>query len=190
MVFTIRYFDNSLDSFTTDNIKQFKVSLQKFNIERVREQLSDTIKATDLASIVQSTKYIFLKPKPVRQEGEKIPWKSLIRTTIEELKVIWSIISSKPLHYSLIWGLTLVLIFGFWDTFATSFLIDYLEEIQPGGSYILLAIIGVPGIVLQESTIKLSQKIGVKAIGIIGLSLSTFSLFLITILSLGEPPSA
>ena len=132
MFFIIRYFDNSLDSLSVENIRQFKVSLQKFNVEKVREQLSETIKATDLSQVIQSTKYIFLKPKTQAKSEEKIPWKTLWPTTIQELKVIWSIIVNQPMHYSLIWGLILVLIFGFWDTFATSFLIDYLDEIKPG----------------------------------------------------------
>lgn len=80
------------------------------------------------------------------------------------------------MHYALIWGLTLVLIFGFWDTFASSFLIDFLDNLAPGWGYILLALVGVPGIVLQEFAIKLAQKFGEKTIGIIGLGLSGFSL--------------
>ncbi len=144
IAFTTKYFDNSLDSIGINDIKDFTVSLSKFNIENVKETLSDTVKKADLGKVVEGTKYIFLKPKEVSKEKKKIPWSQVVEDTKVEFKVIWKIISHNPLHYGLIWGLILVLIFGFWDTFASSFLLDFLDKVQPGGSYILLAVIGVP----------------------------------------------
>lgn len=111
-------------------------------------------------------------------------------STKREFGIIWGIISHTPTYYTLVWGLILVLIFGFWDTFASSFLIDYLDKIKNGWGYILLAVIGVPGIILQEFAIKLSQKLGEKTMGIVGLALSSVSLVLMGILAIGEPPSA
>ncbi len=75
------------------------------------------------------------------------------------------------------------MIFGFWDTFASSFLIDYLDQIKSGWGYILLAVIGIPGILLQEVAIKIGQKIGEKNIGLIGLALSSGSLIMMGILA-------
>lgn len=110
-------------------------------------------------------------------------------STKKEFGIIWEIISHSPLHYALIWGLTLVLIFGFWDTFASSFLIEFLDRLAPGWGYILLAVVGIPGIVLQEVAIKLSQKFGEKSIGIIGLALSGGSLIFMGILASMENPT-
>ena len=90
----------------------------------------------------------------------------------KEFRIIWDIFSHKPSYISLTWTISLVLIFGFWDTFASSFLLTFLDGIKNGWSYVLLAIIGIPGIVLQEFASKLGQKIGMKTIGMIGLSLS------------------
>jgi len=100
----------------------------------------------------------------------------VIVSSKKEFKIIWEIIGHKPIHLSLIWSITLVLTFGFWDTFASSFLLDFLDEMKPGWSYVLLAVIGVPGIVLQEVASKIGDKIGKKTIGIIGLILSAGSL--------------
>ncbi len=183
----MRYFDNSVDSVKLEDIKEFTVSLKKFNIENVKENLVDTIKNTDLQKVVSNTKYLFLKPKQQKEKNEKIPWGNVMSSTKLEFGIIWKIISHNPLHYGLIWGLTLVLIFGFWDTFASSFLLDFLEEVKPGWSYILLAVIGVPGIVLQEVAIKLGDKIGARTVGIIGLALSSGSLLGMAILSIGTP---
>lgn len=62
------------------------------------------------------------------------------------------------------WTMTLVLIFGFWDTFASTFLIDFLDDVKHGWSYILLACIAVPALTLQELMIKISEKVGVKTV--------------------------
>jgi hypothetical protein len=90
------------------------------------------------------------------------------------------------MHISLLWTITLVLTFGFWDTFASSFLLGFLDTMRPGWSYVLLALIGVPGIVLQETASKIAAKIGVKTIGMIGLALSGGSLILMGIFALGS----
>lgn len=82
-----------------------------------------------------------MKPKQAKKEQKKIPWNDIIELTKSEMRVIWDIFSEKPLQFGLIWTISLVLIFGFWDTFASSFLLDFLEKIKPGGSYILLAMI-------------------------------------------------
>ena len=38
----------------------------------------------------------------------------------KEFSIIWQICMHKPMHMSLFWTITLVLTFGFWDTFASS----------------------------------------------------------------------
>lgn len=189
LVFTIKFFDNSEESISMSDIKDFTVSVQKINADKVKETLSETIWPAGLQKIVQNTKYLFLKPKQIKK-WEKIPWKNIMGDTKKEFKIIWEIISHTPMHYGLIWGLILVLIFGFWDTFASSFLIDYLDDIKKGWGYILLAIIGVPWVVLQEFAIKLGQKFGNKNIGIIGLVFSGISLIIMGIMATGDAPSA
>lgn len=187
MLFTARFFDNSSESISMSDIKEFTISVQRINVENVKEQLSQTIQKADLQKVVAHTKYLFLKPKQQPTSGVKIPWGEVFENTRKEFRVIWSIISHTPLHYGLIWGLILVLIFGFWDTFASSFLLDYLDGIKEGFGYILLALIGIPGILLQESAIKLGQKIGDKTVGIIGLVLSGGSLVVMGMLATGNP---
>lgn len=189
LLFTVKFFDNSSETITLDDVKEFTISVKQLNAESVKERLSQTIAKTDLQKVVENAKYLFIKPKQISPDA-KIPWKEVMQSTKREFVVIWSIISHSPMHYALIWGLTLVLIFGFWDTFASSFLIDYLDGIKAGWGYILLAVIGIPGIVLQEVAIKIGQKIGDKNIGLIGLALSTVSLIMMGILASSSSPSA
>lgn len=69
-----------------------------------------------------------------------------------------------PRYMVIYWTMTLVLTFGFWDTFASTFLINYLNELRPGMSYILLACIAIPALGLQEVAGKMSKIYGVKMI--------------------------
>ena len=68
------------------------------------------------------------------------------------------------------------MLFGAWDTFAASFLLDYLAGFAPSFHYILLACIAIPAYLAQGIFIKLSGKIGVFATISIGLSLGIFSM--------------
>lgn len=190
LMFTIKFFDNSIETIGMNEIKEFTISVSKINTQNIKEQISQTINKADLQKVVENTKYLFLKPKQKKQPWEKIPWKEVFKSTKKEFKIIWEIISSIPMHYGLIWWLILVLIFGFWDTFASSFLIDYLDEIKKWWWYILLAVIGIPGILLQEVAIKIWQKIWNKLIGIIGLALSGGSLIIMGIMAIWDAPSA
>lgn len=188
LLFTIKFFDNSIESLSVNDIKEFTVSVKKLGEGNIKETLSQKISAVDLGKVVANTKYLFLKPKQ-QNTGKKIPWGEVMQSTKKEFGIIWEIISHSPLHYALIWGLTLVLIFGFWDTFASSFLIDFLDDIAPGWGYILLAAVGIPGIVLQEFAIKMGQKFGEKNIGLLGLALSGGSLIFMGILASMESAS-
>lgn len=188
LLFTIKFFDNSVESLSMNDIKEFTISVKKMGEGNVKEKLSQTISSVDLQKVVANTKYLFLKPKQ-QNTGKKIPWGEVMKSTKKEFGIIWEIISHSPIHYALIWGLTLVLIFGFWDTFASSFLIDFLDNIAPGWGYILLAAVGIPGIVLQEFAIKMGQKFGEKNIGILGLFLSGGSLIFMGVLASMENPS-
>jgi MFS family permease len=181
LAFIIRFFDNTSDSISLQDIQDFKVSIQRFNTENVKEYLVETIKKTDLEKIIKEAKYIIMKPK--QQTGEDIPWKKIYESSKNEFIVIWKIFSYKPLYTNLLWTISLVLVFWFWDTFASSFLLDFLNDIKYGWSYILLAIIGIPWIVLQEYTHKLWERIGIKTVGMIWLWLSWISLLIMWLLA-------
>ena len=62
-MFTIRFFDNSMDSVSISDISQFRVSIQKWNSENVREYVTETVQKVDIEKIVNGAKYLMLKPK-------------------------------------------------------------------------------------------------------------------------------
>ena len=112
------------------DIDHFRVSIQRLNKENVKEYLVETVQKADLIKIMQNTKYLMIKPQDSTPKTEKIPWKDIWKTSIREFQVIWEVFNAKPIHLSLIWTISLVLTFGFWDTFASSFLLDFLDQIK------------------------------------------------------------
>jgi hypothetical protein len=60
----------------------------------------------------------------------------------------------------MLWAASVVLAFGFWDTFATSFLIEYLVKLSNKQmAYVMLAVIAIPAFVAQDPFIRLSKRI-------------------------------
>lgn len=59
----MRFFDNANESIALSDITAFTVGVTKINKENVKEYLSEKISAVDLEKILQTTKYIFLKPR-------------------------------------------------------------------------------------------------------------------------------
>jgi len=49
----VHYFDNSLDSISIKDIESFKVSVQKWNTENVKEYIVETVKKADIEKIIQ-----------------------------------------------------------------------------------------------------------------------------------------
>jgi MFS family permease len=174
LAFTIRFFDNSSESLTLSDVTSFTVWVRKMNTENVKEYLTEKISAVDLEKVIATAKYVFLKPK--QKQENKINWKEFGGETIKTAKIIWKIMSHVPIYIIIYWTMTLVLIFWFWDTFASTFLVSFLDNIKPGWSYILLACIAIPALWLQELAGKLADKIGIKTVAFIGLGLSGASL--------------
>lgn len=181
LFFTVRFFDNAEESIEAKDIVSFTVAVKHLNAENVTEYITEKIQAVDLPQIMQNTKYIFLKPKKI--SGEKIDWKGILRETKIAGRVIIDVLISKPVHLILYWTISLVLIFWFWDTFATTFLIDFLDNKLHHWWYVILAIIAIPALWLQELASNLAEKIGFKLVAYFWLFISGASLLLLWVVS-------
>jgi hypothetical protein len=53
LFFTLRFFDNASDSISLEDIDQFRISIQRWNKEHVKEYITETIKKADIGKIVQ-----------------------------------------------------------------------------------------------------------------------------------------
>jgi MFS family permease len=185
LAFTYRFFDNSEETLVVDDVVSFTIAVSKLNKENIREYVSEKISAIDLAKILENTKYVFLKPR--KKETRTFEWKELVLETKKTTWIILSILKHSPPYILIYWTISLVLIFGFWDTFATTFLISFLDQVWSGWSYILLACIAIPALGLQEFATKMSEKLGVKTVAFTGLGLSGISLILMGIFASSNP---
>lgn len=178
--FMTRFFDNATESVFIDNVRNLKISFQKMSIENVTEYVTESISKEQLKDIVSKTGYIFLKPKELK-------WAINIKEVLTETKntfvATFKILLQTPINIALYWTIVTVLTMGFWDTFASTFLIDFLNDKAPGWSYLLLAVIAIPAFWLQETFWKLGAKLWVFLIASIGIALSWISLFLMGILT-------
>ncbi len=172
--FTLRFFDNATESIDIKDIKNFTISIKKINTENIREYIVETISSTELEKVIGKIKnYIFIKPA---QKEQKIPWHEILVKTKIELGIIRKILLKKPHYLSIYWTLSMILVFGFWDTFAASFLVSFLDDLKPGWSYTLLGIIAIPAFWLQEVWGNIATKLGTLMVGGIWLTLSGISL--------------
>ncbi len=174
MYFTMHFFDNANETVDINDIESFTVAVKETNIENVKNYVSKTIKKIDLPQVLQSTKYLFLKPK--QETKSAFEWKVLFSESRANAQIIWKIMSHTPIYMVIYWTMSLVLVFGFWDTFAATFLIDFLDKVKPGWSYVLLAFIAVPALSLQEFMSKMAAKFWIKVIAFFGFGLSGTSL--------------
>ena len=179
---SINSFDSKEKTIKLENIKSFKVYFDKNNLSKVQknitnktEQLVKNVKNIELKEILGSTKYIFMKP--LELNSTKISLKELIFKTKIELKNIYeTLIYAKDWNIIVYWSFYMLLIFWFWDTFASTFLLDFLNELKEWWSYILLWIIAIPAFWLQEYFWKLADRVWVYKIANIWLFISGISL--------------
>lgn len=76
-----------MDSVNISDITDFRISIQKWNSEHVREYITETVKKVDIEKVVNGAKYLMLTPKQTTQDP-KIPWKSIYVSSKKEFKII------------------------------------------------------------------------------------------------------
>jgi MFS family permease len=171
------FFDNTEKTLELKDVKKFQVYFRAGGIEKVRENIAQVVSTIDLKTTLLGTRYIFLKPMTLSPTN--ISWDELILKTRESFIDTYETLRfASRTHLIVYWAFIMVLTFGFWDTFASTFLIDFLNQLKPGWSYILLWAIAIPAYGLQGVFGKLGDKIGIYKIASIWLLLSGGSLVL------------
>lgn len=171
---TLYFFDNSKTTLEISQIKNFRINFSKSTLDKAKDTIT-SVDVAQLKNIISKENFIFLKP--VKKSENPVSFQELKDKTIETMKDVFD-----TLKYSLnaklivFWSCSMVLIFGFWDTFASTFLLKFLDDLKPGWSYILLAIIAIPAYGLQDFFGKIADKRGVFKISMLGVILSGVSL--------------
>ena len=189
IAFIVFYFDNSQSSlnFNIHDIKKLKIISPKETIESVKQYTISQVQKADFAQIAQGMRFIFLKPM---QLYTQINWKDITQTTKDDLKSFYEVLCVVPLNNKLLVMSSIIVFFGFWDTFVVTFLIDFLNKIISSNSdnivlktipitgYIFIAILAMPAFGGQIPLIALSKKIGNFFVIFSGVLLSGISMFL------------
>ena len=187
---SINSFDSKEKTIKLENIKKYKVYFHKKGLSKAHTDMRDSIlnkkdnlvqnvKAVELKNVLWTSKYIFMKP--IELKKQMIPMSVLKVKTKEELINIYKTLKyAKNSSLIVYWSFYMLLIFGFWDTFASTFLLDFLNQVKSWWSFILLWIIAIPAYWLQEYFWKLSDKIWVYKIANIWLAISWISLIIMS----------
>lgn len=139
--FTSRFFDNKEETVNLSDIKNLHISLEKKTLENITQYVGQKVTREELKGIMEKTKYIFLKPKELRAH---LKMQELVQETKDTMASTFKILLQKPINVTIYWTVIVVLTMGFWDTFASTFLINFLDRVQPGLSFVLLGLIALP----------------------------------------------
>ncbi len=195
--FTSRYFDSSSHEVSQD-IKQIKL-LTKDNITRwlhnYKTQIITTfdhgvdIKDIDLKQQAENLKAVFLKPLEFKN---KLNVKEIMEGTRNDIKSFVKIMLLPPYNYKLLLASWVFMIFWFWDNFATTFLIDYIDRVLLLSqdtlirfhiqdlltAYVFIWLIAIPAYGAQVPLVSLASKIWPWKVIIPWLILSAISMFI------------
>ncbi len=175
LFFTTKFFDNNEKTLNLKDVYKFKVLLEWNNL---KEQILKSVNKVELKDIISTTKYLFLKPVPLKS------WLSIKYLFYETKRIFlltYKIMRKKESHIIIYWSMTMVLIFWFWDTFASTFMINLLEQLKWWYSYILLWIIAIPAFWLQDYFWKIAVKYWIYKVANFWLATSWISLILLWI---------
>lgn len=182
--FTINFFDNWEKAFNLQDIYKFKVIFNKDYFKLIWNNLKNSIIKTvnkiELKNIINSWSYVFLSPVSIKSW---LSIKVLVEETKKQFFEILKVLANKKNAPIIYWSIIITITFGFWDTFASTFLIKFLDNLWNWKWYFLLGIIAVPAFWLQDYFSRLSQKYGVYNVSNAWLVMSWISIFLLWIFS-------
>lgn len=186
--FTSHFFDNSESTIDFKDIYKFKVLFDKNNYENIWENIKDrvvkTVNKVELINIMEKTKYLFIKPTSLKKW---LTFSFLVNETKKTFLLTYNVISKQNSNLLIYWAIIMLLTFWFRDTFASTFLINYLDKVWKWWSYILLWIIAIPAFWLQWFFWKMAEKYWNYSVANVWLFLSWISLFLMWFLSNSSP---
>ncbi len=185
--FTINFFDSWDKTINLQDIYKFKVIFNKDQFKlisnNIKNSIIKTVNKIELKNILNAWSYIFLKPTTIKSW---LTTKVLIDETKNQFKIILWVLTNKNNSLIIYWSIIIMITFWFWDTFASTFLISFLDNLWEWKWYLLLWIIAVPAYWLQEYFSRLSQKYWFYNISNLWLIISWISIFLIWVFANSE----
>ncbi|MDD4151370.1 MAG: MFS transporter [Candidatus Gracilibacteria bacterium] len=180
--FIIKYFDNSIDHIKFSDIQKLKYITKENVLASIKDYTTKVLNKEELLEKAKGAKILFLKPMELKN---KIDFNEIYLTTKDDIKNFFEIIFQAPYNYRLLIMGSILVLFGFWDTFVTSFLIDFLNGILESSkvpklisAYVFIAMLAIPAYGAQIYLIGLAKKIGTLKILLPGILISGISVFM------------
>ncbi len=189
--FILKFFDNSKETIEVKNIKNIKnvkVDLMLSALWQKASNVVQKITTKNLIELSKKTKLVFLKPND--DKDRKIDVNELYDETVKNFKILKKIMILMPINIVLLWWSMVMLIFWFWDTFVSTFQVEFLNKIIQNNSstelikntgwiiswYVLLGLIALPAFLFQWFFIEKVKKYWVYNIIMFWTLLSWFSM--------------
>lgn len=188
LLFIFKYFDNSSDTIKLDDIKKIKLDVIKSDLTKKSQDFVKNINTKTLIDISQKSRIILLKPVEIKNN---IDFLDVFKTSKQEFLRFISIIINIPINFIIIWFISVILLYWFWDTFVSTFLVEFLWKILDSNKdnfilkstwwmitwYVFLWLIVIPAFLFQDFFIKFSKKIWVFKVVLFWLFISSISMF-------------
>lgn len=188
LLMILKIFDKNYTTLNFSKIKDLNITNIKWWVDKSKTYMIESVKKVDIKTILKTTKYVFLVPMEIKKE---IDTEEIIKNTIDTFKSVFRVILGEPKSMVIIWSMSIMLFFGFWDTFVATFQIDFLNKIihvnwsnaiiSNTGSfitwYVLLWLLIIPIFLSQQFFIDKSKKFGVFSVISFWVLLSWFSIF-------------
>lgn len=188
LVFINRYFDNKDESIEISKLKTLKLDVVKNDILKKKDEIISKISPSTVVEVSKQAKVILLKPIEIKKS---INFHEVVDVSISWFKTFLKIIFWLPRNLLVLWFLAIILQYGFWDTFVSTFQVEFLEKLIAKNDdtalvkntsglltgYVLLWLIVIPAFLLQDFFINLSKKLSVYKVVMFWILISSISLF-------------
>lgn len=188
IIFIKRYFDNTKETLEFWKVKNLKLDVLKTDLLKKKDELISKVTPSAVVELSKQSKVILLKPIEIKKS---IDFKEVYETSITWFNTFVKIIFGLPRNLLVLWFLAIILQYWFWDTFVSTFQVEFLEKIIKSNEntilvkdtwgiltwYVLLWLIVIPAFLLQDFFINLSKKMWVYKVVMFWLLISSISLF-------------
>jgi len=186
--FLWKFFDNKTQTIDFEDVKKIRLDVISEGISKTRLELSQKLSTKNFIELSRQTKVILLKPVEIKNN---IDFRDVYVTTVENVERFFLILFGKPISIVMLWISIIIMQYGFWDTFVSTFQIEFLQKMIDLNkdsfllsrtqwlitAYMLLLILVIPAFALQDYFINLSKKIWEFKVIMFGAFISSVSLF-------------
>lgn len=186
--FISKFFDNTKETVDFWVVKTFKLDVLKSDLLKKKDEIVSKVTPQNIVELSKQSKVIILKPIEFKKN---IDFKDVYDTSVSWFKVFLKIIFWLPRNLLILWFIYVILQYWFWDTFVSTFQVEFLEKIIWINRdnylikqtwwlitwYVLLWLLVLPAFLLQDFFINLSKKLGSFKIIMFWILISSISLF-------------